>query len=385
MKWFTARVDSNVGKITIDGEIGFDWWDGSGTSSSSFMNAVKALGEVSEIHIDMNSPGGSVSDGLTIANFLRNHDARVVVNVLGQASSIASVMASAADEVRMGLGSYMFVHNPWTIAAGNAEQLRALALDLDTISSGILEVYVARIGEDKRAEMQELISGTDGDGTLLSAEMAIELGLADSMLETRAAASTLELSDALNHAREQAKEKMLKADPAQSLTPIDALALGFDMEPGDVEGQLDDLAEQILAMRNREPATEITASVIASNHEDVYNEIAGQALAAALGVTAEQLQGDLEGVSFAGPVPERITNNERGRILAIVKACQSTNQLSLLEKLVTNGLAEKEALEYISDVAAASDPQIHGSHSPDGGQPPVIDASAIYARRKSKQ
>jgi ATP-dependent protease ClpP protease subunit len=374
MKWFKAKAEGSVTKITIDGQIGIDWWDGSGTSSHAFMQAVKGLGEVSEIQIDMNSPGGAVSDGLTIANYLRQHDAKVVVNVLGQASSIASVIAAAADEVRMGLGAYMFIHNPWTVAVGNADQLRALALDLDTIATGILEVYVARVGEEKRAELQELIAGTDGDGTLLSAEMALELGLADSMLETRAAASKEKIFEDLSSAITQAKQgleaKMQGAQQPRASQAALALAEAFGVTPEEAEARAHELGEQIVGLMAAQPGIvegfNITAESLAESHPDVVSAIEAAALR-------------------RGPNAEDLVAAERHRVVAIVKACQTMNQPKLLEKLIANGMAEESAIEYVTDVAAASDPGIHSSHSPEGGHQPVIDMASIYARRKRNQ
>lgn len=76
------------------------------------------------------------------------------------------------------------------VAIGNADELRALAGDLDKIADGIMAHYVARVGADNRERMQTLIKGDDGQGTILSAEEVVELGLADSvMVETKAAAS----------------------------------------------------------------------------------------------------------------------------------------------------------------------------------------------------
>ena len=74
---------------------------------------------------------------------------------------------------------------------------------------------------------------------------------------------------------------------------------------------------------------------------------------------------------------------ERTRITAILKACETTGQSQLLEKLVGNGMAAEQAQEYIYDVAAASgDAQhIHNSHSPEGGHKQAIDYAKIYARQ----
>lgn len=370
MKWFTAKalVDKpRAAHISIDGEIGEDWWDESGMSSHAFMSAVKALGEIQEITLDINSPGGSVSDGITIANYLRNHQAKVTVNVLGQASSIASVIAAAGDEVNMGLGSWMMVHQPWTVVLGNADELRALAGDLDKINEGIMTHYLARIGQDKRNEMLALLKGEDGiDGTILSAEQAVELGLADNvMIETRAAASIASLAKAMANGAEQARAKLKTHEPAKAMTARDALALAFDLSPEEADEKAADLGDQIMALRQAP-----TLASLREHHPGLVEQI--EILAKA-------------DVDVSAKAKEMV-DAERARAVAIVKACETTGQSQLLEKLVDSGMPEDQASEYIYDVAAASGNKqaINGSHSPEGGQKAGVDHNAIYARRNRK-
>ncbi|ATH77787.1 hypothetical protein CLM76_09365 [Vreelandella venusta] len=382
MPWFTAQAQAGSPKaahITIDGEIGYDWWDDSGTSSKAFMSAVKALGDIEEIVLDINSEGGGVFDGITIANYLRAHPARVVVNVLGQASSIASVIAASGDEVNMGIGSWMMVHQPWTVALGNADELRALAGDLDKITDGLMANYLARVGEEKRDAMLALLKGENGkDGTLLTAEEAVEFGLADKVLvNTKAAASMASLARAMAHGAEQAKAKLQRqSQPAKAMTAADALALAFDMTPEEAEAQAADLGDRIITMRSlAEPKDDSQAyqavMAIKQSHPDVI-----------AGIEAKAREGALSSEAAL-----EIVEKDRQRVTAIVKACQTTGQMQLLEKLVANGMNDQQASEYIYDVAAAHGNRftIHNSHSPEGGHRKGIDYDKIYARRNPKQ
>ncbi|NIC05258.1 head maturation protease, ClpP-related [Billgrantia bachuensis] len=375
MKWFTAKAKAGnprVAHITIDGEIGRSWWADDGVASNTFMREVKSLGELDEIIIDANSPGGSVTDGITIANYLRDHPAKVTVNVLGQASSIMSVITAAADVVNMGLGSWMFVHKPWTVALGNADQLRALAGDLDTIGDGIMAHYIARVGEERRDEMWSLMTGDDGDGTILSAERAVELGLADNMMvETKAAASMASLARAMAHGAEQARAKLQQqSQPPKAMTAADALALAlaFDITPEEAEAQAADLGDQIIALRQQVP--------VVAKLDDIPADLLEQIKAMG--------PGRIEVAPH--PDPEEVVAAERTRITAIIKACQTTGQPQLMEKLVDNGMAAEQAQEYIYDVAAAHGNRhtIHNSHSPEGGHRVGIDYQKIYDRQNRK-
>lgn len=385
MKWFTAKAQAGnprVAHITIDGEIGRSWWADDGVASNAFMREVKAMGELDEIIIDANSPGGSVTDGITIANYLSAHPAKVTVNVLGQASSIMSVIAAAADQVNMGLGSWMFVHKPWTVGMGNADQLRALAGDLDTIGDGIMKHYMARVGEANREEMLALLTGEDGDGTILSAERAVELGLADNhMVETKAAASMVGLARALAHGAEQARAKIQQhAQPPKAMTAAEALALAFDLTPEEAEAQAADLGDQIIALRQAqtgsddlEPITLVANALMLDPEEMRTNPKQ----------IIDKLKDLRENGSFSAADLTAEVQRERARVSVIVKACQTTGQAQLLDKLIENGMPEEQARGYIYDVAAASGHQqsIHNSHSPEGGHKASIDYARIYARQ----
>ena len=426
-KWFKAMAADGVATITIDGEIGFSWWDGDGAQSNLFMRDVKALGELTEIRIDLNSPGGSVTDGLTIANYLRQHAARVVVNVLGQASSIASVIAAAGDEVHMGLGSFMMVHQPWTVILGNADEMRAMAKDLDTINDGILDAYVAKVGEPNREAMLQLVRGDDGQGTILSAEAAIEIGLADSMMEVRAAASACmgRLARSMAKASTDAKAcGCLKAgarlgafldSEIESLVTEERTRADVISEMATAAGISESTVENILSGNIDCPPRERLegfAEVLSASVDDMIREAEGDGCDYsedddAEAVTVEKVMAkyphlrehldpgvqadfDIQGLLQVCPGiinayrDEAVTaakSAERDRINAIIKACETTGSFGPLEKMVNEDWEASKASDYIL-AAAANQQQIHSSHSPEGGQVKLLSSSEIYDKRR---
>lgn len=74
-------------------------------------------------------------------------------------------------------------------------------------------------------------------------------------------------------------------------------------------------------------------------------------------------------------------SSERDRVLAIFRACRTMNQIQPLEKLIANGTPEAEAVDHVTDIAAAADPGIHTSHSAEGGHRSPLDHAELYARR----
>src|SRR5690554_4461940 len=78
-------------EITIFDFIGYDWWTGSGVSADWIKQQLDENRDVRTVRVLLNSPGGDYFDGTTIHNLLKRHSAKVIVEVLGEASSAASV------------------------------------------------------------------------------------------------------------------------------------------------------------------------------------------------------------------------------------------------------------------------------------------------------
>jgi ATP-dependent protease ClpP protease subunit len=142
-----ARANG-AAEVEIYAPIGENWY-GDGLTAKRFRDDLKALGNVTDITVRINSPGGEVFDGFSIYNALKDHPAKVTVHVDGLAASIASVIAMAGDEVYMGDGAMFMVHSPWTIALGDADDMRQTAEMLDKISVGLVDAYVAGTGQDR--------------------------------------------------------------------------------------------------------------------------------------------------------------------------------------------------------------------------------------------
>lgn len=169
--WFDVamRTDvTNEAVVRIYDEIGM--W---GVSAQAFAEELAAL-DVSEITLRVNSPGGSVFDGVTIYNAIRNHRANVTAHVDGLAASAASFIVQAADEVVMQPGSVMMIHEAAGLCFGPASEMRALADLLDKLSANIADLYAARAGQTQ-AHWLAAMAAT----TWYNASEAVDAGLAD--------------------------------------------------------------------------------------------------------------------------------------------------------------------------------------------------------------
>lgn len=150
-KWFEVRnATATAADIFIYDEIGVF-----GVTAADVIVMLQGL-KVSTLNVHLNSPGGSVFDGLAIYNALNAHPASITVHIDGLAASIASVIAMAGDEIVMAENAMMMIHRPSVGMFGYADELRKQADVLDVLEGNLVAVYAARTGmppEDVKAAM----------------------------------------------------------------------------------------------------------------------------------------------------------------------------------------------------------------------------------------
>ena len=126
--------------VTIFGDITSWEWLESDVSSYTLSKELSGL-DVDIINVHINSYGGEVAEGLAIYNTLRQHKAKVKTICDGFACSMASVVFMAGDERAMNSASLLMIHNAWTSASGNADDLRKVAAELEIISKTVATAY----------------------------------------------------------------------------------------------------------------------------------------------------------------------------------------------------------------------------------------------------
>ena len=136
--------------------------------------------DAEQINVYINSMGGDVLEGTAMANQLRRFNGRVVATVDGFACSVASVIAMAADEVKMPKNAMMMIHKMYTSMTGNADELRKMADDLDVIMEGNKTIYLDKAGDQLDPDTLEEMLANE---TWLTAEQCLEYGFADEVLE----------------------------------------------------------------------------------------------------------------------------------------------------------------------------------------------------------
>ncbi len=175
------------GEIWLYDQVGEGFFGG--MSAKTFTAELNKLGQVDTVNLHINSPGGSVFDGVAIYNALKNHPARIEVDIDGIAASIASVIAMAGDEIRMAGNAMMMIHDPYGMSMGGAAEMRKTADLLDQIKNVIVDTYAKRTGESAGT-----IATLMADETWMTATDALQLGFADSTTDDQRIAACFDLS-----------------------------------------------------------------------------------------------------------------------------------------------------------------------------------------------
>lgn len=176
------RNEAREAEVWLYDEIGEDWW-GQGISAKGFIEDLQALpASIEKVIVRINSPGGDVFEGFAIYQALLRDRRQVVTAVDGLAASAASVVMMAGDEINAAKTSMVMVHDPWTIAIGNAEDFRAVSDLLDQITGQIVTAYGRREKVDQAAIREAMRAET-----WYTAEQALAVGLVDTVTEATVA------------------------------------------------------------------------------------------------------------------------------------------------------------------------------------------------------
>lgn len=171
-------AENKKAEIYIYGDItSYDWRE-KDKSSYTLVKELEELEDVEEIKIFINSYGGEVKEGLAIYNALKRHKAKIKTYVDGFACSIASVIFAAGDERIMSNTSLLMIHNAWTWVAGDSNELKKQAEDLEKITQASINVYlnITNLSEEEIKEMMD-------EETWIGSDEAFEMGFATEILE----------------------------------------------------------------------------------------------------------------------------------------------------------------------------------------------------------
>lgn len=170
------RAEGNtifVYDVIVGSDAEAEFWGG--VSPEAFAKALAGI--QGDVVLRINSPGGDVFGARAMVQALREHKGQITAHVDGYAASAASLLAAAGDRTVMAEGSFIMIHNAWTITLGNAADHQQTLNLLSQIDGTIAQSYAAR-GKKTEEEFAALMAAE----TWLGPEAAVETGLADEIV-----------------------------------------------------------------------------------------------------------------------------------------------------------------------------------------------------------
>lgn len=176
------RIQLNGTVTSNDNADTYRWWGYKGVCCpNDIRDALATCPEDEELVMEINSGGGSVYAGFEMYNLIRSSGRKVTAEIQSLAGSAMSVIVSACSKVLMSPASNIMIHRSSIgYTGGNAEKLEQDVQMLNTIDESILNAYCEKVGNKaSRTKLRHMME----DETFLTAQEAIECGLADGILK----------------------------------------------------------------------------------------------------------------------------------------------------------------------------------------------------------
>lgn len=201
-------------KIVISGVIGWE------VTAEDIRDQFSEIGKTDPAQVEINSPGGSVFEGIEISNLFKNHEGPVNVVITGLAASMGSYIAMAGDTISAHEDATFMIHNASTIAWGDHRELRKNANVIESLSKLLSNAYTKQTGKEKSE-----ITGLMDDESWFFGEEIQTAGFVNEIIKTE---SPEDKNDAVAFQKLVFQDSIKKmSDQAKNKTEIDKLAAYF--------------------------------------------------------------------------------------------------------------------------------------------------------------
>jgi ATP-dependent protease ClpP protease subunit len=138
------------------------------------VNEIQSVPEGENLDIEINTPGGYVSDGMTIASAIAEHNGKVNMYVRGMAASMGAVLLAFSDYAEANEYSNIMIHKAYT---RNSEPSEETVNMLNKTNKDLVKAFKRR---GVNAELIDEIFGTDNQKNYwFTANEARKIGLID--------------------------------------------------------------------------------------------------------------------------------------------------------------------------------------------------------------
>lgn len=183
MKNFSIQNKEENVIIDILGDIGENWF-GDGITAKDIVNQLREY-KGKDLTINVMSLGGAVFEAFAMYDFIKMHEGRTTVNIIGATASSGTVIAMAGDEVDMSENAWFLVHNAWTEIRGNAKELRETAEYLDNIDDKLASIYQKKINKNGKNKKKSEILSLMEEERWIDASEAIAWGFVNQVIKDK--------------------------------------------------------------------------------------------------------------------------------------------------------------------------------------------------------
>jgi len=179
---YSMKHEGSRGEIMIYDDIGGGFFGG--ITAREFAEDLKAMGDVSQIDVRMNTQGGDAFEGIAIHSSLKNHPAHVNIDVDGLAGSVGSLILMAGDTRRIAGNAMVMLHEPMGSISGPIAVLEAKTEALRKLRDIVGDAYASGTGKTK-GEIMTMMA----EETWLTAAESLEHGFVDEVTGDMAVAA----------------------------------------------------------------------------------------------------------------------------------------------------------------------------------------------------
>jgi len=209
---WTNNQESQARILHLNGTIAEESWFDDDVTPQIFKDEL--FSGDGDVTVWINSPGGDCVAAAQIYNMLKDYNGNVTIKIDGIAASAASVIAMAGSTVLMSPVSMLMIHNPMTVAMGNAGDMQKAIEMLDEVKESIINAYHLKTGMS-RAKISHLMDSE----TWMNAYKAVELGFADDILFRNDEQDDEDEEKELELGTEETKKEEPKTDEPKETDP----------------------------------------------------------------------------------------------------------------------------------------------------------------------
>lgn len=352
-----SKKEATIYIYGVIGGLDFDTWTFINTGDK-FVKEFNALdSEIDTVHVHINSPGGSVFEGLPIYNTLKNSNKTIYTYVDGIAYSMAAMIALAGEKVHGNKNSLFMVHNASTVAWGNAKQMMEEATILEKYDKSLGTIIEDKLDISEEEVSEKYLNYTDN---FFTAKEAFDKGFFDVILDKTS---------------EDVPEDVSKMSPTDLLKHYSKM--NYEKDSG---------APKQKPMKNTYTQIEAAINDTFAEGETENGIILSEAQAGLVEAQLGQLQNQLD-------AEKQKTATEAAKVKAeeekATKALETINSVLGLEgdvkktNLEEGVTALQEKITALSDAPGATHTTTPEDPDPQQGMPDYVDLnSSIYTQHK---